>query len=214
MVRKDMGNFSNSRLPLVGVFLLVLGLQFVSGCSKPDWHFGRSGQYSEAKTEIIRRVNGNLDKAIANFAAIANDDPTYRDTLTLLGRAYYKKGRFQDAHVILQRAVAVRQDDEIAWLLFGVTQLRLGDNERGLESVRGGLTLFNKATADHKYRDYDGWDPADRVSNATRRAVFIALKGLEQKDDLIRSVESVLSAVEDEEFHQIFEKSQNKKQYS
>ena len=46
-----------------------------------------------------------------------------------------------------------------------------------------------------------------------RRAVFIALKGLEQKDDLIRSVENVLSAVEDEEFHQMFEKTQQLKQF-
>jgi tetratricopeptide (TPR) repeat protein len=203
-----------SRSPVVSLLILTLGWQFVSACSKPDLHFGRSGQYNEARFELLRRINGNLDKAIANFAAIANDDPTYRDTLTLLGRAFYKKGRFKDAHVILQRAVAIRQDDEIAWLLFGATQLRLGDNERGLESVRGGLTLFNKATADHKYRDYDEWDPADRVRNATRRAVFIALKGLEQKEDLIRSLDAVLVAVEDEEFHQLFEKPLNRRQYS
>jgi hypothetical protein len=36
--------------------------------------------------------------------------------------------------------------------------------------------------------------------------VFVAVKGLEQKDDLIRSVEAVLSAVDDEEFQQMFEK--------
>ena len=210
---KGMENFIKSRLSVAGLLLLVLTCQFVFGCSKPDWFVGRSGQYNEGKYEIIRRVGGNMDKAINNFEAIASEDPAYRNTLTLLGRAYYKKGRYPDAHLILQRAVQLKNDDEIAWLIFGITQLRLGDNDRGLESVRGGLTLFSRATADNKYRGYNGWDPADRVKIAGRRAVFIALKGLEQKDDLIRSVESVLSAVEDEEFHQIFEKTLQQRQF-
>jgi hypothetical protein len=47
-----------------------------------------------------------------------------------------------------------------------LSQLRLGDNDRGFESVRGGLTLFARATADNKYRGYNGWDPADRVKIA------------------------------------------------
>ena len=210
---KGMENFIKSRLSVAGLLLLVVSCPFVFGCSKPDWFVGRSGQYNEGKHEMLRRVGGNMDKAINNFEAIAHEDPTYRDTLTLLGRAYYKKGRYSDAHLILQRAVAIRQDDEIAWLIFGITQLRLGDNAKGLESLQGGLTLFTKATLGNKYRGYEGWDPADRVKTAARRAVFITLKGLEQKDDLIRSVESVLSAVDDEEFHQIFEKSQQLKQY-
>jgi len=208
-----MENFSKSRLSVAGLLLLVLSCQFVFGCSRPDWFVGLNGKYNEGRFELIRRTGGNMEKAINNFEAIANEDPAYRDTLTLLGRAYYKKGRFQDAHLILQRAVAIRQDDEIAWLIFGITQLRLGDNAKGLESVRGGLTLFSKATADHKYRGYNDWDPADKVKIAARRAVFVALKGLEQKDDLIRGVELVLSAVDDEEFHQIFEKSQQQKQF-
>lgn len=208
-----MENFSKSRLSVAGLLLLVLSCQFVLGCSRPDWFVGLNGKYNEGRFELIRRTGGNMEKAIDNFESIAKEDPTYRNSLTLLGRAYYKKGRYQDAHMILQRAVALKQDDEIAWLIFGITQLRLGDNDRGLESVRGGLTLFSKATADHKYRGYNDWDPADKVKIAARRAVFVALKGLEQKDVLIRGVELVLSAVDDEEFHQIFEKSQQQKQF-
>ena len=208
-----MENFIKSRLSVAGLLLWVLSCQFVFGCSRPDWFVGLNGKYNEGRFELIRRTGGNMDKAINNFEAIASEDPAYRNTLTLLGRAYYKKGRYPDAHLILQRAVRLNNDDEIAWLIFGITQMRLGDNDRGLESVRGGLTLFAKATADDKYRGYNGWDPAGRVKTAGRRAVFLALKGLEQKDDLIRSVEAVLSAVDDEEFHQIFEKTQQIKQY-
>ena len=166
-----MTNLHDSRLPVVSLLLFTLGWQFVSACSSPALYVGRSGKYKEGKYEIIRRAGGNMDKAINNFEAIASEDPKYRDTLTLLGRAYYKKGRYKDAYLILQRAVAIKNDDEIAWLIFGITQLRLGDNDRGLETVRGGLTLFAKATANEKYRGWDVWDPSGRVKIAGRRAV-------------------------------------------
>jgi tetratricopeptide (TPR) repeat protein len=207
-----MKDFCKRRFYLVSSLFLAIGLQFTSGCiSRPDLFIGLSGKYNEGKYELLRRVGGNMDKAIDSFESIAREDPTYRDTLTQLGRAYYKKGRYQDAHLILQRAVVLNDQDEIAWLIFGLTQLRLGDNARGLESVKGGLTLFGKATVNNSYRDYKAWDPGDRVQIALRRAVFVAVKGLEQKDELIRSVEAVLSAVENEEFHQMFEKGLQRK---
>jgi tetratricopeptide (TPR) repeat protein len=196
---------------IIYLIFLAAGLQLLVGCSRPDWFIGVGGKYNEGKYEMLRRVGGNMDKAIDRFESIAKEDPTYRDSLTQLGRAYYKKGRYQDAHVILQRAVALNSQDDIAWLIFGLSQLRLGDNERGLETVRGGLTLFGKATANNSYRDHKAWDPADKVKLALRRAVFVAVKGLEAKDDLIRSVESMLSAVDEEEFHQMFEKGLQRK---
>jgi tetratricopeptide (TPR) repeat protein len=207
-----MKDFCKRRFYLVSSLFLAIGLQFTSGCiSRPDLFIGLSGKYNEGKYELLRRVGGNMDKAIDSFESIAREDPTYRDTLTQLGRAYYKKGRYQDAHLILQRAVVLNDQDEIAWLIFGLTQLRLGDNARGLESVKGGLTLFGKATVNNSYRDYKAWDPGDRVQIALRRAVFVAVKGLEQRDELIRSVEALLSAVENEEFHQMFEKGLQRK---
>ncbi len=185
---------------------VALGCLILFGCARPDLHVGVGGKYNEGKYELMRRVGGNADKAIDNFESIAKEDPTYRDSLTQLGRAYYKKNRYQDAHLILQRAVALNHEDEIAWLLFGLTQLRLGDTARGLESVRGGLTLFSKATANNSYRDYKAWDPGGKIKLALRRAVFVTVKGTEAKDDVIRSVENVLAAVDEEEFYQMFER--------
>jgi tetratricopeptide (TPR) repeat protein len=191
-----------------GIYFMmsVLGFQLLFGCSRPDWFVGVGGAYNEGKYELLRRVGGDMDKAIDRFEYIAKEDPTYRDSLTQLGRAYYRKGRYQDAHVILQRAVALNPQDDIGWLVYGISQLRLGDTARGFESVRGGLTLFNKATINGSYRNYKSWDPAGRVKASLRRAVFLAAKESEAKDELIRSVEAVLSAVDDEEFHQMFEK--------
>jgi hypothetical protein len=61
------------------------------------------------------------------------------------------------------------------------------------------------------YRGYNPWDIDNQVKNATRRAVFVALKGLEDKEGLIRSVEAILAAVDDEEFYQTIERPQQRK---
>jgi tetratricopeptide (TPR) repeat protein len=184
----------------------IAGFQLLPGCSTPDWFVGLGGAYNEGRYEFYRRVGGDMDKAVDRFEYIARQDPTYRDSLTLLGRAYYRKGRYQDAHQILQRALALNAKDELAWLTYGITQLRLNDDARGVESIRGGLTLLGKAMAEDGYRGYKVWDVGGRVKNALRRAVFVALKGAEQKDELIRSVEAVLLAIDEEEFYQLIEK--------
>jgi len=187
---------------------LMLGLFVVVGCSRPDYFVGTGGKYNAGKQEIIKRRGANLDKAIINLETVARDDPTYKDSLTLLGRAYYRRARYDDAKLILQRALVVNKDDEIAWLTLGLAQLRLGENGRGLQSIQGGLTLLSKANREG-YRGYEVWDRAGRVGVAVRRAVFEAQKGLDgNKDGLIRSVEAALGSIDDEEFMQMFERNQ------
>src|SRR5262245_55150167 len=68
-------------------------------CTRPDIisGFGTSGKYLQGKEEITRRRGGDVDKAIASLEAVVLEDPNYKDSLTLLGRAYYKKQRFGDA---------------------------------------------------------------------------------------------------------------------
>ena len=185
---------------------LLLALSFLSGCSNPRWYFGVGGKYNEATIELTRPRGGNIDKAIGNLESVVTQDPTYRDSLTLLGRAYYKRGRYQDAYLIAQRALTVNKEDEIAWLVLGLTQLRLGEDEKGLETLKGGLTLFNKVNGSG-YRGYQYWDRAGKVRIAIRRAVIVALKGLEEKDSLIKSVENVFAAWDEEEFFRRFEQA-------
>jgi len=194
-----------------GYWLLAAILLLVSGCSGPKWYFGTGGKYNEAMIELTRRRGSNLDKAIANLEYVVTQDPTYRDSLTLLGRAYYRRERYQDAHLIAQRALAVNNEDEIAWLVLGLAQLRLGHDEKGLETLKGGLTLFNKVNGSG-YRGYQYWDRAGKVRIAIRRAVFVALKGLEEKDNLIKSVENVFAAWDEEEFFRRFEQREEREQ--
>jgi tetratricopeptide (TPR) repeat protein len=174
----------------------------ISACSAPSWHFGLGGKYNQANMELMRGRGADLDKAIASLESIVQEDPSYRDSLTLLGKAYYRKGRYYDAFAILQRALAVNKDDEIAWLYYGLTQIKVGEHEKGLETIKGGLTLLGKAMRNNHYRDYPAWDPRGTVRASFNRAAFQALKGLQERENLIQTTEQLLARVDEEEWFQ------------
>ena len=184
----------------------LVSLLIISGCiSRPDWFIGTGGKYNEANLELIRGRNADLDKAIGSLQTVIQADPTYKDTLTLLGKAYYRKGRYSDAYSITQRALAVNKDDEIAWLVYGLAQLRVGENAKGFETVKGGLTLLGKAMRE-RYRGYPAWDLRGTVRASLNRAVFQALKGIEEREGLIQTTEQVLTRVDEEEWFQRHDK--------
>ena len=139
-----------------------------------------------------------MDKAVAALEYVVSQDPLYKDSLTYLGRAYYRKGRYQDAFAILQRALAVNKDDEIAWIAIGLAQLRIGQNEKGIEALKGGITLASKVMADG-YRDHMYWDTRGLVRASLRRSAFLLVKGLEEKENSIRATDHLLGLVDDEE---------------
>jgi len=190
-----------------------MGLPFLAGCTHAIPRFGLGGRYNEGREEVTRTRGGNVDKAIVALESVVREDPTYKDSLTLLARAYYKRARYEDARMFLQRALAVDSDDEIAWLVLGMTQLRLGENGRGMETLRSGLTLLSKRTTEG-YRGYRLWDLNGVVKTSIRRSIVLALKGLEEKEDLIRSGERILQAIDDEDWHQNIEKTIEKEGYS
>ena len=199
--KNQLGNCSRhviSEYILCGICCLL-----IVGCSRPEFMtgMGTGGTYLQGKEEITRRRGGDVDKAIVSLEKVVMQDPTYKDSLTLLGRAYYKKGRFPDAHQVLQRALAVSPSDEIAWLTLGITQLRLNDDDKGIKSLQGGLTLFNRNSVSG-YRGFRYWDRAGNVKAATRRAIFVVSKGSEAKrEDTIRSIESLLGLIDEEEWY-------------
>lgn len=188
------------------ITIQLASLLIISGCiSRPDWFFGTGGKYNEGNLELIRGRGADLDKAIGSLQMVVQADPTYKDALTLLGKAYYRKGRYSDAYSITQRALAVNKEDEIAWLVYGLAQLRVGENAKGLETIKGGLTLLGKAMRE-PYRGYATWDLRGTVRAALNRAVFQALKGLEDRDGLIQTNEQLLARVDDEEWAQRHDK--------
>lgn len=186
--------------------LLAVSLALVSGCSRPAFllGIGQGGKYLDAREQITRKRGGDIDKAIASLETVVREDPTYRDSLTLLGRAYYIKGRYQAAAQILDRAVRVNPEDEIAWIVIGIAQLRSGNDETGMKAVEGGLTLFGRNSAEN-YRGYTFWDRAGKVRIALRRTIVAARKGIEGKENLLRTVENFLAVVDEEDWNQSME---------
>jgi tetratricopeptide (TPR) repeat protein len=171
-------------------------------------HFGIGGRYQEGRDQFFRGRGGDMDKAVDALEYVVSREPTYKDSLTYLGRAYYRKARYQDAHAILQRALAVNKDDELGWLIMGATQLRLGHNDRGLESLKGGITLASKVMVEG-YHDYPYWDIRGTIRAAIRRTAFLLTKGLEEKENIIQATDRLLALVDDEENFQKNTKKQN-----
>jgi tetratricopeptide (TPR) repeat protein len=149
-----------------------------------------------------------MDTAIVALENVVSQDPTYKYSLTYLGRAYYRKGRFEDAFAVLQRAIAVDKEDEMAWIALGVTQLRLGQNDRGVESLKGGITLANKVMVDG-YHNYIYWDTRGLIRASLRRSAFLLTKGVEEKENIIQSTDRLLALIDEEENFQKTTRMQN-----
>jgi len=139
-----------------------------------------------------------MDKAVAALEAVVIQDPTYKNSLTYLGRAYYRKGRYQDAFAILQRALALNNEDEIAWIALGLAQLRLGQDQKGLETLKGGVTLASKVMVEG-YNNHMYWDNKGSVRASLRRSAFLLTKGLEEKKNIIQTTDRLLAVIDDEE---------------
>ncbi len=179
-------------------FTVLVVLVFVFGCGRPAG-FGIGGGYLDGKKEVMRGRGGNIDLAIVKLENVVKQDPLYKDSLTLLGRAYYKRGRYKDTSQILQRALAANKEDEIAWIVLGLSQMQSGDDQRGLESLKGGLTLLASASK-NGYKGIEFWDRNGEVASALRRTVFLATKGVEEKENLIRETEVLLQRIDTEEW--------------
>lgn len=184
----------------------LLIITFLSGCAVLGSlrlpALGKAGKYRQGKSFLTKPRGAGVNEAVPYFEEIAKKAPTYRNTLALLGRAYYHQRRYQDSLQILQRALAVNKEDEIAWLVSGLARLRLGDEQKGLENFKGGLALLVKVSKSG-YMGYDNWDLNGLVRTAIRRAILQAVKnGLGAKERLIRLGDIVLYRIDDEEAYQ------------
>jgi tetratricopeptide (TPR) repeat protein len=192
--------FHGSRMIIFYSVIAILVITAV-GCTHRVPRFGIGGLYEEGRDQFLRGRGGDMDRAVAALETVVSQNPTYKDSLTYLGRAYYNKGRYQDAFAVLQRAVAVNKEDEIAWIALGLTQLRLGQNEKGVETLKGGVTLASRVLVDG-YQDAEFWDARKTVQGALRRSAFLLTKGVDEKNNIIQATDRLLALIDDEvNFH-------------
>jgi tetratricopeptide (TPR) repeat protein len=181
----------------ISIFAIGL-LSFSLACNHYVPRFGVGGRYEEGIEQFLRGRGGDMDTAVTALEYVVSQDPTYKKSLTYLGRAYYRKGRYQDAFAVLQRALAVDKDDELAWIALGLTQLRLGQIDKGLESLKGGITLANKVMVDG-YHNFIYWDTRGLIHASMRRSAFLITKGPEEKNNIIQNTDRLLALIDDEE---------------
>lgn len=191
---------------LLGLSIVLIILSSCSADQIP--RFGIGGRYEEGRAQFLRGRSGDMDKAITALESVVSQDPTYKNSLMYLGRAYYNKGRFQDAFAVLQRAVVVDREDEQAWIALGLTQLRLGQDDRGVESLKGGITLANKVMVDG-YHGYIYWDTRGLIRASLRRCAFLLIKGVEQKENIVQNTDRLLAIIDEEENFQKNTRMQN-----
>jgi tetratricopeptide (TPR) repeat protein len=182
------------------------------GCNHAIPRFGVGGRYEEGFDQFMRGRGGDMNVAVTSLEYVVSQDPTYKKCLTYLGRAYYRKERYQDAFAVLQRALAVNKEDEIAWIALGVTQLRLNQTDKGIESLKGGITLASRVMVDG-YHNYRYWDTRGVVGASMRRSAFLVTKGPDEKDGIIQSTERLLALIDEEENFQRNARIQNERQY-
>lgn len=192
------------------VMLVFLAFVAMACSSHIIPYFGMGGHYEEGKEQFMLGRAGNMDTAIIALEKVVAEDPTYKFSLTYLGRAYYAKARYQDAFAILQRAVAIRNDDEMAWIALGLTQLRLGQNDKGVESLKGGITLASKVMVDG-YHNFIYFDTRGLIRAQIRRSAFLLAKGIEERDGIIENTNRMLLLVDDEENFQRSTRIQNER---
>ena len=188
--------------------LVILLAMFSFACSHAIPRFGVGGRYEEGRDQFLRGRAGDMDTAVTALEYVVSQDPTYKFSLMYLGRAYYRKGRYQDAFAVLQRALAVNNDDEQAWIALGLAQLRLGQNDKGIESLKGGITLANKVMVDG-YHNYIYWDTRGLIRASLRRSAFLLTKGIDEKNNIIQNTDRLLALIDDEENFQKNTRIQN-----
>jgi tetratricopeptide (TPR) repeat protein len=192
--------------------IVVALIAVCMGCNHAIPRFGVGGKYEEGMDQFLRGRAGNMDVAVTSLEYVVSQDPTYKKCLTYLGRAYYRKTRYQDAFAVLQRALAVDKEDEIAWIALGVTQLRLNQPDKGIESLKGGITLASRVMV-NGYHNYMYWDTRGLVGASMRRSAFLVMKGPDEKEGIIQSTERLLALVDEEENFQRNARIQNERQY-
>ena len=181
------------------MFIGVLVLCGLAGCWRPPG-IGVGGKYNDALYELGKtQRGGNVGRAIVDLEYVVRRKPRYRDSLVQLGRAYYYAGRYSAAFEVLKRALVVNKDDEIGWIVMGLTQMRRGNDEHGLASFKGGLTLLAKATRDgYKDIEEEFWDLRGVVRRSLRRSISLARKGVKEKHRILLTGEVLLHRIDRE----------------
>jgi len=155
-----------TRTPLMLLSLLIS----ISACTS----FYAGGDMAAGRRALLA---GNNEAALAYFQSAAQIDPSYKHGTALqqgiwsyVGRSEYAVGRLPQARETLEKALTTNRDEDIARLYLGLTYARIGDRQRGLKEIEGGMRGINDwlewVTEAHRFSFGQFWDPAREIRTA------------------------------------------------
>src|SRR5262245_14799748 len=153
----------------LGLFSLLV---FLAGCTSLQI----GGEVQSGRQALLK---GDNERALGYFYSAAQKDPNYvyatgsspkQSVWSYVGRSEYLTGRFPQARQTLERALASRQQEDIAKLYLGLTLAREGDRQRGLTQIEDGmrgitnfLDYINQA---QRFSIGQYWDPGRDIRSA------------------------------------------------
>ena len=120
---------------------------------------------------------GNHETALAYFQSAAQKDPNYKygtafqqGILSYVGRTEYAVGRLPQAKETLEKALGANRDEDLTRLYLGLTLARIGDRQRGLSEIEGGMkgiqAFLDYVNEAHRFSFGQFWDPANAIRSA------------------------------------------------
>ena len=179
----------------MGAAFLLLTVLFVvshAACKKPmtamtEVHKGRqalmAGKAETALAHFQRATE--LDRKFIYFSTLPQSAITYT------GRALYQLGRFSEARQAFEHATLEFADDSMARLYLGITLVRQGDRERGVQETTAGLRAIYQWLDDIEANLPQGvyWDINRDIRSEIERV-------LEQMTDRRLSAEQLIETTE------------------
>ena len=152
------------------ILMLLSLLISLSACTS----FYAGGDVAAGRRAMLA---GNNEAALAYFQSAAQIDPSYKygtafqqGIWSYVGRSEYAVGRLPQARETLEKALTTNRDEDIARLYLGLTYARIGDRQRGLKEIEGGMRGLNDwlewVTEAHRFSFGQFWDPAREIRTA------------------------------------------------
>jgi tetratricopeptide (TPR) repeat protein len=185
-------------------FLVALSFSvLISGCATIQ----TAGQIEQGRQALFV---GNNQTALAYFQQAAQADPNafYGATLRMgvfsfLGQAQYLTGDYTRARQTLQKALVQHPQDHVARLYLGLTEVRLGDRQRGLRDIENGMkgiaAFLNYLNNNFAYSFGQFWDPGGTIRASIKTDLTLISGANTDWAQLIAAGERLGIRIEEEE---------------
>ena len=155
-------------------FLSGCVLVFLSACAGTEFSSGRQAL-----------LKGNYESALGHFEAVAQKDPTYvyggvlkQRIWSYVGRSQYLTGQYPQAQKTLEEARGGPDNNDLATLYLGLTLMRKGDRQKGLEDLQAGMKgvaqFINYVTEAFRFQIGQYWDPGYTIRTAVQKTLAAA----------------------------------------